>query len=186
MKKRTFLLTGAVGTMLLLGLVKAWAASPGDVVEQFVKMDVEGARLTPPGWAQADALFTKHSEPSQPTFVVVIARRYAVSEDKSRKNYFVLGYDDIGHIDSVTLHFTPTHVPQVMWWYKGYVVTPANAAGQNGSAPLEWRIEGAQPSEMHVKANAATRWVSQMRDKSTDPAIRRNAEETIVKLKPYR
>ncbi len=179
-------LTGAVVAGLFLGSMKAWAASPKGVVEQFVKLDVEGARLTAQGWNQADALFTKRTDPSQPTFLVVIARRYAVSQDTTKKNYFVLGYDDIGHIDTSTLRFTPTHVPKVMWWYTGYAVTPVGAAGQNGASSDDWRIEGAQPSEMHLTAETATPWVTQVRDKATDPAVRRNADQTIVKLKPYR
>jgi hypothetical protein len=181
MKKRKFVLTVAIVAGVSLGYAETRTASAKNVVEQFVKIDVKGARLTSQGWNQADELFTKHTEPSQPTFLVVIARRYAVSQDTTKKNYFVLGYDDIGHIDISTLRFTPTHVSMVRWFYSGYAVT----RGHDGNASSEWKIEGAQPKEMHVTVDAATRWVLQARDKASDPASRRNADQTIIKLKPY-
>lgn len=181
------LLRIAITLLLFLGYMESQVASPKDVVQQFVNLDVEGLRLTPEGWTQADALFTKHTKPSLPKFVVVIGRHYGVSQDMTRKNYFAFGYADIGHIDAATLRFMLTPVvPMVRYWYKGYAVTRADAPGTNGSASSEWRIEGAQPTEMHLTAESAIRWVTNARDKTTDPAIRRNADQTILKLKPYR
>jgi hypothetical protein len=181
------LLRTAITLLLFLGCMESQVASPKDVVQQFVKMDLEGLRLTPQGWSQADAFFTKHTEASQPKFLVVIGRHYAVSQDMTRKYYFAFGYDDIGHIDTATLRFMLAHVvPMVMYSYKGYAVTRVGAAGQNGTSSGDWRIEGAQPGEMLLTAEAATRWLTQMRDKTTDPAIRTNADHTIAKLKPYR
>jgi hypothetical protein len=186
MKKGKFVLTVAIVAGLSLGYAETRTSSAKDIVEQFVKIDIEGLRLTGQGWGQADALFTKHTEPSQPKFLVVIGRHYGVSQDMTRKDYFAFGYDDIGHIDTATLRFKLTPVvPMVMHWYKGYAVTRAGAE-QNGSLPAEWRIEGAQPGEMYLTAEAATRWLTQMRDKNTDHAIQRNADQTIAKLKPYR
>ena len=80
----------------------------------------------------------------------------------------------------------PFRIPMVMYSNKGYAVTLVDTAGKNGSASSDWRIEGAQPMEMYLTADSATRWVTQLRDKATDPAVRRNADQTIVKLKPYR
>jgi hypothetical protein len=177
----------AITLLLFLGCMESQVASPKDVVQQFVNLDVEGLRLTPEGWTQADALFTKHTKPSLPTFVVVIGRHYGVSQDMTRKDYFVLGYDDIGHIDTGTLRFMLTPVvPMVRYSTMGYTVTRADATGKNGSVSSDWRIEGAQPTEMHLTADSAIRWVTQRRDKTKDPTIRRNADQTIVKLKPYR
>ncbi len=174
---RSSLLSCLIIAVLSSASQNVQAASAKDVVEQFVKLDVEGARLMPQGWNQASLLFTRQADPSQPSLLVVIAKRYGVSQDTTKENYFVLGYDDIGHIDPSTLLFTPTHVPMVMWWYKGYRVELTKSG---------WRIEGAQPSEMHVGADAAMRWVKEVRDRTADPAIQRNANQTLVRPKPYR
>ena len=168
---------------LFLGCMKSQSTSPTDVVQQFVNIDVQGLRLTPQGWLRADALFTKHTELSPPKFVTVIAKRYAVSQDTTKKDYFVFGYDDIGRIDTSTLHFTPTHVAGVMWSYKGYAVVPRAANEQNASA---WLIDGAQPQEMYLPVDIAIRWVSQLRDKTSDPKIRKNSDQTIAAIRPYR
>ena len=184
MKKLKVLLTGLVLTGLLLQHEDTWASSPKDVVDRFVQLDVNGARLTAQGWKQADVLFTKHAGPFQPTFIVVIASRYAVSQDASRKDYFLLGYDDVGHIDTPTLKFTPTRVSAVRWWYEGYTVRLATGA-QNGNDSAGWKIEGYQPTEMHLTAAAARRWVMQVRDKTPDIAVHKNADQTLAELKLY-
>ena len=181
--KISTLLRTAISLPLLLGCMVSQVASQKDVVQQFVNLDVKGLRLTPQGWMQADALFTRHTEPSRPKFVVVIARRYAVSQDTTKKNYFVLGYDDVGHIDTSTLRFTPTHIAGVMWSYKGYTVVPRATHERNAST---WLIEGAQPDEMYLPAAVAIRWASEVHDKTSDPTIRKNSDQTIVAIKPYR
>ena len=181
--KMSSLLWAAITLPLFLGCMASQVASQKEVVQQFVNLDVEGLRLAPQGWMQADALFTRHTEPSPPKFVVVIARRYAVSEHSTRKDYFVFGYDDIGHIDSSTLRFTPTHVAGVRWSYKGYAVVPR--AANEGSAST-WLIDGAQPQEMYLPANIAIRWVSQVRGKTSDPTIRKNSDQTIAAIRAYR
>ena len=54
------------------------------------------------------------------------------------------------------------------------------AKGENW--PFEWRIEGVQPAEMRVTVDAAIRYVTRMRDKTTAAVIKKNADQTLAKL----
>jgi hypothetical protein len=179
--KRSFLLTVVVVVAVFSGLVRASAKSPKDIVEQFVKMNVEGTRLTPQGWHDADALFGKPSEPPQPKVIVVIAWRYAVSDWPTKENTaeFYMGYEEVGRLNTSSLHFAPSSSGDVMWSFSKYAVVLANL-------PLEWRIDGVQPTEMHLTADAAIRYVNQMRTKISDPTIQKNADQTLDKLSRFR
>jgi hypothetical protein len=174
--KTSFLLT-AVALAVLSGLVKASTLSPKNVVEQFVKMDVEGARLTSEGWHEADALFVKPSEPSQPKDLVVIAWRYAISDGPAKENTadFYMGYAEVGRVSTSSLHFAPTNSRDVMWSFDKYTVVSTDM-------PLEWRIDGVQPVEMHLSAEAAIRYVTEMRARTSDPAIQKNADQALAKV----
>jgi hypothetical protein len=178
--KRSFLLMVVVAVTVFSGLAKASTKSPKDVVEQFVKMDVEGARLTPEGWHDADALFVKPSEPPQLEILVVIAWRYAVSEapDKGDKTQFLMGYEEVGRVSTSSLHFAPSNSGDVMWSFEKYTIVSTDM-------PLEWRIDGVQPVEMHLSADAAIRYVTQMRARTSDPAIQKNADRALAKLSRF-
>jgi hypothetical protein len=168
-------------------------SNPKNVVEQFARMDVEGLRLTAAGWSEADALFVNSSKPAQPKFLVIIARHYAVSEAPERgKMTFCMGYEEIGRIDIGTLRFAATNGGIETRSCDMYTVVPATLPGTNAVPKQEqgaqpgWKIEGTQPTTMHITAVAAIRWVTQQRAEKADPATQRNADQTLVKLKPYR
>ncbi len=169
---------------------------PKDVVDQFVKMDVEGERLTPEGWRKADALFVKASEPPHSEVLIVIARHYAVSEATERKKNntaeFYMGYEEVGHIDVASLRFSPSNSGMETRSFDKYTVVsgdvnrePAKTAHE-GNASSEWRINGTQPTAMHLTAATAMRYVTQMRDRTKDPAIEKNADQTLARLAPFR
>jgi hypothetical protein len=63
---------------------------------------------------------------------------------------------------------------------QGNTKDPAQAAAS------EWKIDGDQPTTMHLTAKAAIRYVTEKRAKTTDPEIRKNADQAIAKLMPYR
>jgi hypothetical protein len=171
--------------------------SPKDVVDQFVKMDVEGERLTPEGWHQADALFVKASEPPHSKLLLVIAKHYAVSEatEKTNTREFYMGYEEVGRIDTTSLRFAPSHRGTETRSFDKYTVVggdvtrgpdAAKATEQDGNPSPKWRIDGAQPTAIHLTAAAAIRCVTRMRAEATDPVIQKNADLTIKTLLPYR
>jgi hypothetical protein len=192
--KGSFLLSVVVAVAFFPGPVKASASSPKDVVEQFVKMDVGGARLTPQGWHDADALFVKASEPSQPAVLVVIGRRYAVSEatEKGATGESYFGYEEIGRIGASSLHFAYSRVEWYSFEKYKVVANSHRASGtdkentQKLDSPSEWKIDGVQPAETYVTADVAIRYVTQMRDNATDPAVRKNADQALAKLSRFR
>ncbi len=101
------------------------------------------------------------------------------------------GQNDIalGEIDS-SLRFTSA-VPGGIKVREGYKLVlnnkyslpgAAGAAAKEVIGPNRWKIEDS-PSEEWTTVNAAIRYVTEMRDKATDPAIKKDAEETLTKLK---
>jgi hypothetical protein len=194
---KSFQLAVAIAVTIFLGPMKAATISPKDVVDKFVKMDVEGERLSPEGWYQADALFVKSSEPPHPRVLVVIARRYAVSEvtEKAHTNEFYMGYEVVGRIDTTSLRFESSNSGIETRSFDKYTVVladvnrapeTAKTTRHEGNASSEWRIDGTQPPAMHLTAAAAIRYVTQMGVKAADPVIQRNADLTIKKLVPFR
>jgi hypothetical protein len=115
---KSFLLTVVVALAVFPLVVKASTKPPKDIVEQFVKMDVEGARLTSQGWQEADALFVRPSEPPQPKVLLVIAWRYAVSDGPEKGNTadFYMGYAEVGRVSTSSLRpqWSPQNRPTVV------------------------------------------------------------------------
>jgi hypothetical protein len=165
--------------------------SPKEVVEEFLRMETEGGRLTPEGWAKAGAFFVRLSPPPRDRVIVVIARNYSVDEMWVRGDRAQVynGYEDLGRIDSslryrspdkslfktATLyHLTLTNKHEELGLSEK---TPREVAG-----PLEWRIEDAA-TVLWLTLNTATRYVTEMRDKAADPTVRENGDATIMILK---
>src|SRR5437667_4384963 len=150
---------------------RASAQTAKELVQQFVIFDVEGKRLTPEGWYKADALFARASQPSPNTNIVVIATHYAVSEATNglATTEFYMGYEEIGRVDS-SLRFV-----------RKYNVVRTEKA--NGS--VKWKIEGSQPTEMHLIPEAAIRYLVEMRGKANDSTVRKNASQAIAVLRKY-
>jgi len=172
-------------------------ASSEGIVEQFVKMDVKGSRLTAEGWRTADDLFVKHTEPPRVKVLVVIARDYAVSKspEKGNENIYFFGYEQLGNIDTSSLRFTPTNSGYIKNQLDSYTVVPTNAHFRPGdeTAPKqqpnpigEFRIDGAQPKAVHITAETAIRYLKEMRAKVTDSLTRKNADIAIAKLSAYK
>ena len=49
------------------------------------------------------------------------------------------------------------------------------------TGPSRWRIEDA-PAEQWISVSTAIRYVTQMRDATSDPSIKQNAEKTLATL----
>ena len=62
----------------------------------------------------------------------------------------------------------------------GFDLVKMPRPGTNG--PLEWLIEGPVP-EPHVSINTAIRFLTELRARAKDEAIRKNADNTIAALK---
>jgi len=159
--------------------------SPVDVVSQFVAMETNGSGLTAIGQKQLDAFLV------QPTSwrgdKIHVANDFAVSNSvySGSKAELYVEYIAMGELDS-SLRFTSA-VPGGSKVREGYKLTldnkyaVPNGSGKEMIGPGRWKIEDS-PSEQWIAVNVAIRYVTELRDKTTDPAIRKNGDQTIAKL----
>lgn len=162
--------------LLPIACANASAQKPMDVVQRFVRIDTDGERLTPDGWREADRLFLRHSTPPQDRRIIVIEKHYKVSESTLPTNAgYYLGYWQIGRLDS-SLRLHPFVSKTETRFFDKFVVQKTGAG---------WKIEGPQPTEMHLTPEAAIRYLTEMRDNSTDASAKSNASRSIEILKRY-
>jgi len=173
--------------------------SPKDVLEQFIRMDADGARLTRDGWYRTSRFFVRPVLPPPHKSVLVVSDTfevevYEMKEDRAKVNVFFLNF--YGRLDpQLNLEPAPKREPNgalvkegMLFPYnlirtdKHFEFEPGADAPKEVSGSVEWRIEDPRAIPA-VSLATAIRYVTEMRDKSTDPAIKKNAAQTVAKLK---
>jgi hypothetical protein len=102
-----------------------------------------------------------------------------------------MGFIDQGTVNS-SLRYSPPEPTNAIKTGKLYklsrVTTRMPIYGSDGKSvieikpgPIEWQIEGNQ-GQRWTTVNTAIRYIIEMRNKTTDPTVRKNADETIAKL----
>jgi hypothetical protein len=169
--------------------------SPRERVEQIWKLATEGELLTPEGWRRYSG-FLLHPEPPPGNKVIRVVSNYwgvqAVLAKGSDMEVTV-DYAEAGQIDSklrytpppptpfagtgLIYHFVlaPTHWTMLM--SDGKVVT----GKEERTGPADWYITGS-PGLPWTTVNTAIRYVLEMRQKTTDPVVKKNADQTLAKL----
>jgi len=154
-----------------------------EVVDELWRMATRGELLTPEGWHQACGFFTNPTPFSGPSYG---------DRSKSDSTDVELGYFDMGKIDA-ELRYTPP--PKTEFVKTGFLyhlaAVPAYSMmyGPDGKTLVEkkpvgyrfWQIQGS-PGLPWTTVNTAIRYVLEMRGKTTDPTIKKNADETLAKL----
>jgi hypothetical protein len=186
----------AIGTVTALAQkarTDFWG-SPREVVEHLWSMGVTGELLTTQGWNTASGFYTKPNLEPQDKSFNVYSNYYGlysvtINGDKAE---VIMDYSNGGRIDS-NLRYSPP--PKTNAFKTGLafqlILTPSymRMFGPDGKTEIEkkatgysaWKIEGpAFPPWTTV--NTAIRYVLEMRNKSSDPVIKKNADETISKL----
>jgi hypothetical protein len=166
---------------------------PRDLVEEIIwNMAISGELLTAAGWDRASGYYIQPGPvPKDRSFDVISNNCGFSGESKMGDSAEVdMGFTDAGRIDS-TLRYSP---PLPARNYKTemvfrLVLTPSYIRnfGPDGKE-LErkttsgsiWKIEG--PLKRWTTVNTAIRYVLEMRNKSNDPVIKKNADETIGQL----
>jgi hypothetical protein len=168
--------------------------SPQDVVNLLWTMATQGELLTPEKWNYTSELFTHPTQrPTNATFLVVSnywgpPGQTSIDGDTAA---VVMGFIDQGKVDS-SLRYSPPEPTDAIKTGKLYklsrVTTRMPLYGADGKTvienrpgPIEWQIEGSQ-GQGWTTVNTAIRYVLEMRNKTTDPTVRKNADETISKL----
>lgn len=168
------------------------AQSPRQVLDQLLKIDMRDLRLTPVGWREADALFTKESSAPPKLQVVIVANHYGVSEGVHEPGMtkFYVGYETLGKLDD-QLRFVADASRTEVRNFQEYTVTlgskrwelsPSDQRVKEITVPLGRRIEGVQPANA---VNGALQYLKSRTDKSDDPSIKTNAKRSIAELEKY-
>jgi hypothetical protein len=168
-----------------------------NVVKQFCKGDAEGARLTPDGWQRVAQLFMQPPQRPSNQSIAVISRDYAVDQEDLKGNDIMIyvGYVDFGRLDS-SLRLNPMPTPrgvppnmiiktartyEVVLSDRYWIPTQDGKLKEITGLP-EWKIHG-YDSTQWITIETALQYVTKMRSRAVDPKIRKNADQTLVKLR---
>jgi hypothetical protein len=162
------------------------------VVRRYEKLIADGSLLTPEGWKRASKLFDRSDAYPRNSEIWVVSTGGLVGEDwvkGDRAQVETKWNDDFGTIDSSLRLKPPDASGSIMMGEIFSLVFIHQPSGTKGTGEAsetpglgEWKIEG----PIHVRTATVTvaiRYVTEMRDQSADPAIRRNAEKTVAALK---
>ena len=187
-----FLIAGLVLSGLLVCSVNGQKtdSTPKETVEQLWSAATRGDLLTTTGWARASRLFAKPTASPGNGVILVVSNIYGVNwvsvEGKSAK--VQVEYDKLGHLDS-RLRFTrepPTKAYETDLEYHLTSSPKYSATLPDGTPNLPetvaWRIEGSPLWPPWTTVNTAIRYVLEQKAKTTDAAVRKNADETIAAL----
>jgi hypothetical protein len=171
---------------------KTDAKSPKEVVEQFVKMETEGGRLTPDGWREASAYFVHPSPFTPDAKVVLIGKSYSVWDPMkmpSGTTTVSVEINLLGQLDSALRFTPPTRRFYKNSRYFNLILTDRHLElGGKGekskevTGPERWMIDGPSDTLM-LNIVTAIRYVSEARDKATNPSMKKNADSTLIRLK---
>jgi len=168
--------------------------SPKEVVAEFCKFETAGGRLTPEGWNKAAGYFVRATPPSREKTILVTAKDFSVwdpvfrSEIKADVIVGVVGR--IWKIDS-RMNFSPYSPPgevKTSFFYtvirtnKHWELGPDGQVVKEVTGALEWRIEGTSDT-IWLTTERATRYVTEVRDRTSDHAVKQNAEKTLARLR---
>ena len=168
--------------------------SPREIVEQLWKLATEGELLTPEGWSRYSGLFLHPEPPPGNKVIRIVSNSWGVEGvlAKGSDMEVAVDYAEAGQIDS-RLRYTPPPPPFVrtgliyhfvlapthwtMLMSDGKVIT----GKEERTGPAESQITGS-PGPPWTTVNTAIRYVLEMRQKTTDPLIKKNADQTLSKL----
>jgi hypothetical protein len=185
---------------LLLPIQDSMASrkTPVMILEEYCKMDAEGKQLSPDGWKEMARFFVRPAVPHLAKLIVAknfgVGNASLTQEEKANVSAFytylgeinrrtgrfglaLLGQEPVSNIPGqadYTLYLTDTH----------WELEPDGTTIKEVTGPLEWKLEG-PPYDPRITVDTAIRYMTEMRQKSTDPTFRRNAAKTLTALKAF-
>jgi hypothetical protein len=173
--------------------------SPREVVERLWSNAMQGDLLHPEGFQRTARLFDPPGPSWETKSFKVFSNEYWVDRPRfsGTTAKVVVLYNDIGTIDSA-LRFKPTptsghEVRYGMDYSLTFAPSRTKMYAADGKTLLkeveglpEWRL--GTPAETQLpwtSVNSAIRYVLERRNKTSDPAIKNNADRTIVTLLKY-
>jgi hypothetical protein len=180
-----YILTGCLFLIVIPGSIcgQSGPKSPKEVVEEFWRLETQGVRLTEEGWRTTDHFFAHPIPAPSKRTIAVISQKYKYSIDelhvKGNQAEIEIAYVDLGEIDD-TLRYRPPGASYTKPVLRFHVVL-TDGAGTGGREGSSWKIEKPGPI-MWVTLDTAIRYLTLTRGKSTDTAIRKNADRTLAEL----
>lgn len=170
--------------------------SPRDAVTLLWMMGTRGELLTAEGWEEASrSLFTKPVPQPGNKVILIRSNNWSLPSEKITGDTAEvrIGFGDAGQIDSA-LHYTPprkSDMPKTVMFYRLiYVRTyrtrrtlykDGKVEEKKLPGSMEWKIDGS-PDQPWTTVNTAIRYVLEVREKTKDPVIKKNADQTLAKL----
>ncbi|MGO9453841.1 MAG: hypothetical protein ACLQDV_22735 [Candidatus Binataceae bacterium] len=154
----------------------------------------EGDLLTAKGWEKTSGFYVQTGPPPENSSFQVMSNDWAAGPITVRGESadVGVGYIAAGKIDSMLRYTPPPRIPymktgimyhltlvpgyNVMYGSDGKTIVSKKPSGTRG-----WQIEGPRGMPW-TTVNTAVRYVLEMREKTTDPVVRKNADETLTKL----
>jgi|SRR5580700_78650 hypothetical protein len=171
---------------------------PEEVLNQYLEMINDGTLLTSQGWKKAALLFELPSPLPRQKLIYVTTSHRTVGKIQAQGNRVEVDenwVDPLGTIES-SLRYRPPpkqahevegtiFVYRLVLTNKHWEPAPDGGSPRESTGPQEWKIEGSMKLR-EVALDAAIRYVAMLRDKTTDPEVKRNADETLAVLKQRR
>jgi hypothetical protein len=186
-------------TVLLHAQSAEQGKSPEAVVEAFWTLEINGGRLTQEGWYGAAKFFAaRPTQPPRDKNISVVSDDFKVGNlvaGTSTAEVYV-ACKQFGQIET-NLRFVRdiepvppgTSVVAGKWFKYDLILTtkhwevgPDGVAAEKATVPAAWRIQNFQ-TPVYLNANAAISYVTAIRDKSSNPNIKANADATLATLR---
>ena len=171
------------------------ALSPKDVVDRLWKKATAGELLRPDGWNGASGFFLHPVDFPGDSAIRIVSNYWGVEPSfvKNDTAEVDVDYAEAGSVDSSLRYSAPPKTgayktalvfhlvlaPTKWMMFKGDGRTVTGQEERKG--PTEWQIK--EPAGIPwTTVNTAIRYVLEKREEATDPAIKKNADETLAKL----
>jgi hypothetical protein len=165
------------------------------VLQRFCKLETAGEGLTPNGRRELASFFVETpTKPQWDKILVVKDYHFSPAGREEDEAGFGMYYEPVGLLDS-SLRLTEEgldEIPDLGCCSQEFIytlrlldryweTTPDGKAVKEFSGPLAWRISY-YPVTAWITVGTAIRYVTEMREKSSDPVIKKNADETLAEL----
>ncbi len=172
---------------------------PTEVVDEVWRLATQGELLTPDGWRRACGFFSSPTPFPGNKVILVMSNDWGPAFQVGSRDDAAevdLGYFALGKIDSALRYAdTPQTGHEMVKTAFAYHLVPIPSylemMGPDGKTLVEkrpvgyreWQIQGApDPSVTWTTVNTAIRYVLEKREQATDPTLRKNADQTLIKL----
>jgi hypothetical protein len=186
MNKQPFVLLAAIGLLAAIPRRQVQtdlAKSASETLTRFCTMDAAGNGLSADGWKRLGEMFNRPSA-SRPTHAIISSRGFNVSNPRIEgdKAHFYVEYMEVAQIDDLARFETLPGPHHTRVLYTLVLTTGKDSAVlKEGEGRFEWKIDVPQ-IEPRITVETAKRYVTDLRDTTKDPVIKKNADRTLASL----